>query len=121
MSDDESIDYNVFNPPSVPKFIPCYESRACVRRNYIPHRPKKHINRYEWQNAYINELIIMYNLTESIITKNYPKVKIVWESNKLFNEFSSLIYHCSSKHISEYLFEFKDKDYTEKNASREEK
>ena len=117
MSHKESIDHIAPIIPIV-EFTSCYD---CVRRNYIPHRPKKHINHCEWHNAYINELIMMYKLTKSIINKNYPKVKIDWESNKLFNYFSSLIYHCSSKYISEYLSEFKEIEYIEKNASWEEK
>ena len=60
-------------------------------------------DRHEWHNAYFPQLIIMYDMVQEIINEKYPKNKIDWDNPRHLNNFSRLIYHCSSKLISPYL------------------
>lgn len=81
----------------------------CTRANYIPHRTPYHIpSREKWHRHYHNDLVSLYNIVANIMTDRYEsksksenktKVKIRWESNKIFNDFSILIYETSSKYI----------------------
>jgi len=88
--------------------IPNNFTRIISYDKYIPHRSPGKSNRHVWHTAYELYLIQMYLLTQNIIKSRYPKSKVQIESNVLFNDFSSLIYHFSSKHIDEYLNEPED-------------
>lgn len=80
-------------------------TRFGTRNKYIPHRSPI-INDYSrWYHSYEPYLIQMYILTQNIIKSRYPNINIITESNTLFNIFSKIIYHVSSKHINENLNE----------------
>ena len=75
-------------------------SKICERTNYIPRQTPRNANRYEWHNAYLTQLIDIYNIIRCIINERYPHKKIKWFSNKApFHNLSKLIYHCSTKYI----------------------
>lgn len=58
------------------------------------------MNREIWHDNYINELIDMYIILKNILIRNYPKLEI--NDEYMFHHFSRLIYHISSKELSEY-------------------
>uniref|UniRef100_A0A6C0LTA1 Uncharacterized protein n=1 Tax=viral metagenome TaxID=1070528 RepID=A0A6C0LTA1_9ZZZZ len=58
------------------------------------------INREKWHEAYIEELKEMYYNTIITIRLVYPNIVI--NEKEAFHNFSRLIFHCSSKRISEY-------------------
>jgi hypothetical protein len=118
-SDDETTTVSFVPAPYITQYI---DQRPCSRRNYIPHRTPSNANRHEWHNAYYFQLIEMYKIIENILNQHYPKVKINWSSNKIFNNFSRLIFNCSSKYISKDISKFKElEEYIENDESREEK
>lgn len=87
------------------------DPRPCVKHNYIPHLTPSNSDRGEWHDAYISELVTMYHIVADTMEKRYPRKKFCWNDNTKFNNFSRLIYHCSSKYISPYLEnESKDSD-----------
>ena len=59
-------------------------------------------NRKHWHNSYIRYLKEMYYITLNTLKEEFPKLEFK-NHNTLFNTFSSLIYHSSSKYISSYL------------------
>lgn len=74
--------------------------RKCERYNYIPHNTPANSNRYDWHNAYINQLMDMYYIVVSVINEIYPQNNIKWYNNvSISHNLSRLIYHCSSKYI----------------------
>jgi hypothetical protein len=79
--------------------------RRKSQRPYIPHPTPPNSDRLDWHNAYLPQLKVMYCLVSEIIDKRYPKLTIKWDDADKFHNFSRLIYHCSSKHISPYLEE----------------
>lgn len=84
--------------------IPIFREKKCEKSNYIVKPTSRNIDRYEWHNSYILNLIDMYNIVINVINDRYPNNKIKWKKNEeIFHNFSRLIYHCSSKHISEYI------------------
>lgn len=93
----------------VPPIPPIYrrktnDRRICERSNYIPHPTPIHTNRHVWHDAHINQLIDMYTIVMDTIDEMYPNNDIQWmENNKIVNNLSKLIYHCSSKYISPFL------------------
>lgn len=116
VSDDDSEydeNYADIGPfPPVPKIgIYGRDQRPCVKHNYIPHLTPSNNDRGKWHYAYIRELVTMYNIVADTMEKRYPHKKFRWNDNTKFNNFSRLIYHCSSKYISPYLEnESKDSD-----------
>lgn len=95
-------EYNRELIPSV--FIPWRVGEKCELSNYIAY-PTPHIcNYYDWKYIYVEHLFAMYDIVAHTINQKYPKNNIVWDGNeKIFNNLSRLIYHCSSKHIDYYL------------------
>jgi len=82
---------------------------------YVPHQTPRNVNRHDWHNAYLPQLIDMHNIVINTINERYPKNNIKWETNdKIFNNLSRLLYNCSSNYISEYL----DTEWNE-NESKE--
>lgn len=57
-------------------------------------------DREKWHNIYNFELFDMFTDVINIIESNYPKAEIDIENS--FHNFSRLVYHCSSKQLSEY-------------------
>jgi len=55
--------------------------------------------REEWHNAYCEDLINMFEIMILQINKHFPQNNTEW-NNKIFNKFSKLIYHSSSKYVS---------------------
>lgn len=61
---------------------------------------KYNTTRREWHHAYKEELVDLYDImVKNILSKN-PKLKINHEA--AFHNFSRLIFHGSSRRISEY-------------------
>ena len=58
------------------------------------------INRKKWLEAYREELMEMYYDTITTIQNVYPNTVI--NEKEAFHNFSRLVFHCSSKRISEY-------------------
>lgn len=80
------------------------DKRKCESGNNIPHRTPSNANRLDWHNAYITQLMEMYRIIADTMNERYPKNKIKWDRNtEIVHNMSRLIYHCSSKHISEYV------------------
>ena len=68
--------------------------------------PRQHFikpSREEWNEIYEQHLNQMYKIIKGIVEKNIPDKNIKWDNNKLKNNFSRLIYHCSSKTIDKNL------------------
>lgn len=79
-----------------------------TRNKYIHHRSPIISDYSRWYHSYEPYLIQMYILTQNIIKSRYPNINIIIESNTLFNIFSKIIYHVSSKHIDKNLNEPKE-------------
>jgi len=58
------------------------------------------ITREEWQNIYQGELEDMYDIMLKEIELNYSNLHI--DIKETFHNFSRLIFHCSSKELTEY-------------------
>ena len=89
-----------------PKYVPRIEqlwnpdAKISERTNYIPRRTPRNSNRREWHNAYLLQLIDIYNIIRAIMNERYSRKKIKWLTNKApFHNLSRLIYNCSSKYI----------------------
>jgi hypothetical protein len=96
----------------------------CVPKKYIRMNPMRlewgglvtfptpqNTNRYTWHISYLQQLIDMYKIAEKVISSRYPNSEIKWKTKKHFNDFSILIYGCSSKYISPYLEDPPELDY----------
>lgn len=85
----------------------CYPSEKkgkCVRPNYIPHKTPNDAVYENWRSFYLNQLIDMYNITSNIVKSSYlSSNNIDWKNTKIFDDFCTMIYNNSSKHISEYM------------------
>jgi hypothetical protein len=80
------------------------DKRRWEHGNYIPHPTPGNANRCVWHSAYLSQLMDMYIIVINTMNEKYPKNKIKWNSNdKIFHNLSRVLYHCSSKYISEYL------------------
>lgn len=79
-----------------------HNERKCVR-NIIPHKTPEDANRFDWHNAYKKDLINMYSIFHKALQNKYPNQVSNLDNEYAFHNFSRLIYHCSSKHIGEYL------------------
>ena len=58
------------------------------------------VTRKVWHDAYQIELVEMYYIMFNILKKKFPHIEI--NSEPAFHNFSRLIYHCSSKELSDY-------------------
>lgn len=54
-----------------------------------------------WHTAYHKEIFDLYQIYKDRITEYYPKKDIDWCDIKLYNDFSRMLYECSSKYIVE--------------------
>lgn len=80
-----------------------YEKQYEISK-YIPHKTPWNANRHDWHNAYLFQLIDMYNIVINIINYRYPKNKIRWKTNnQIFHNLSRLLYNCSSNYIFKYI------------------
>lgn len=61
---------------------------------------RKAENRFEWHNNYVYELKDLFDIVEKEILRKFPKTNINTEI--AFHNFSRLMYHCSSKDMSDY-------------------
>lgn len=107
---------NKINEKNIPKFRKKLwkDKRKRERGNYIVHPTPLNTNRFEWHNAYISQLVDFRNIVFTTIQERYPKNKIKWNTNEyIVHNLSKLIYHCSSKYISEYLEYFDEMEYKE--------
>jgi len=66
---------------------------------FFPHVKNDFVSRFVWHECYEEQIIDIFNIIKNIIKNRYTN-KINWDSNKLFNDISILIYNCSSKYIS---------------------
>jgi hypothetical protein len=73
------------------------EKRVCEWSNYIPKPSNKKATKELWEVSYSEQLYQMENIIISIIEKQFPD-KIDWNRSSIYNNLSTLIYHCSSKH-----------------------
>lgn len=58
------------------------------------------VSRKVWHDAYQIELVEMYYIMLNILKERFPHIKVNVEPG--FHNFSRLIYHCSSKELSQY-------------------
>lgn len=56
--------------------------------------------REKWHNAYIHELVDLYDIFMTRFTSTYPDINI--DDRVIFHHFSRLVFHSSSGFISEY-------------------
>jgi hypothetical protein len=77
--------------------------KKCEIPNYIPHIIKKKPDFDKWIEAYENQISNLYNIIIEIINKEFPKNKIIWNNIYIYNNLCKMLYHCSSKHISDFL------------------
>ena len=89
------------NLPPIPGFIKRY--RNCENLRYVTYPSPCCSYKDEWVQSYEEKLLDMYRITRLMIESRYPNCKIDWDNPKYYRAFISLIYHCSSKHISMYL------------------
>jgi hypothetical protein len=62
------------------------------------------VTRKEWHEAYAIPLERMYSIVADTLDEMYPRNKVQWGGNiRIANAMSKMIFHCSSKRISEYL------------------
>ena len=66
---------------------------------FFPHIKNNSVGRFIWHECYNDQIIEIFKIIKKIIRGRYT-AKINWESNKLFNDVSILLYNCSSKYIS---------------------
>jgi len=74
------------------------DHKKCEWNNYIPHTTPTHPNKEVWAEMYDNELQDMYLIIRRNIENKFPR-KINWDRPSIFNNLTTVIYHCSSKHI----------------------
>tara|TARA_B100000497_G_scaffold113910_1_gene136089 strand:- start:494 stop:811 length:318 start_codon:yes stop_codon:yes gene_type:complete len=95
-------EYNYLLPP-VPYDQNKFLIKNVTNKNYITYPVNLNKSTRElWHNSYKNHLINMYFIIIDIIEREFNQKNFYW-SQKSFNNFSKLIYHCSSKFISPYL------------------
>lgn len=90
----------------VKSYVPQWttDDRECERRNYIPDPTPSRITRKEWHEAYSVQLSEMYDIVADTIDQMYPRNKVHWYNNiRVANAMSKLLFHCSSKYITEYI------------------
>jgi hypothetical protein len=78
-------------------------AKDCVIFNYIPHITPKNVNYQKWYNNYKLDIKNLYGILIDTYNERYPKNKVNWESNIIFNSFCILIYQNSSKHIHNWI------------------
>lgn len=78
---------------------------VCERGGLCPAPTPENTSRYSWHTSYQRQLEDMYRITQNVVNMRYPTNKIKWDDNSKFNNFSRLMYHCSSKYISPHLEE----------------
>lgn len=76
--------------------------KQCAISNYIPYHTPKKTNYSKWYMTYNKDIKNLYGILADTYNERYPKNKISWDSEKLFNSFCILIYQNSSKHISNW-------------------
>ena len=106
ISENDTDDVPIGHIPPIPRIKQIWQidERQCERSNYIPHPTPRNANRYDWHNAYLPQLIDMHNIVINTINEIYPNNKIRWKTNvQIFHNLSRLLYHCSSKYISESI------------------
>jgi hypothetical protein len=74
-----------------------------TRPNSVPHTMPRSSNRRNWHAAYLPELVRLYDILQRVVSERYPERRITWDDNTTFNDFSRLIFNCSSGHISDFL------------------
>lgn len=67
--------------------------------SFFPNIKNNYVDRFIWHECYNEQIIDIFTIIKNIIRERY-KIKINWESNKLFNDVSILLFNCSSKYIS---------------------
>ena len=95
-NDNEQYDLDFILP------TPIRSPRKCERYNYVPYKEGV-VDRNYWHDAYISQLIDMYDIVKETMDERYPKKKINWNNPNIFHNLSRLIYHCSCKYITPYL------------------
>jgi hypothetical protein len=100
-----------YENPFVPKKYIRIDTRLLEWGGLVPFPTPQNTNRYTWHISYLQQLIDMYNIAEKVISTRYPNSQIKWKTKKHFNDFSILIYGCSSKYISPYLDDPPELDY----------
>jgi hypothetical protein len=73
------------------------EKRVCEWPNYIAKPSRKRPIKELWELSYNEQLYEMENIIILIMEKQFPD-KIDWNKPSIYNNLSTLIYHCSSKH-----------------------
>ena len=99
---------NIFSGPIPPraKIISksIIDKRRCEIPGHIPHPTPPDANYDDWESAYFQQLMVIYDIVANTVNEKYPKNRIKWADNEeLISNTSQLVYDCSSKYISPYL------------------
>ena len=73
--------------------------RTLQKTNYIPHKITKRVQREVWHNNYMEEIMYMYRILQCIINNYFQNKKIDWNSPIIIQNFSRLLFRCSTKKI----------------------
>jgi hypothetical protein len=71
----------------------------CEIFNYIPHETPKNITYKKWSTYYKRQIIDMFIILVDTVDSKYQRNNIDWDSEKIFKEFSYMLYESSSKYI----------------------
>jgi len=94
--------------------LPVYrriDTRRMEWGGLVPAPTPQMTSRYTWHISYLRQLMDMYKIVSNVISARYPTTKIKWKTQQHFNDFSILVYGCSSKYISPHLEEPPELDY----------
>ena len=88
-----------FRTEKFPLIIPNEERRISRINNYVPHRTPRFTSKERWVNVYFPHIIQIFNIIKYNIC-NSPLYKFIdWDSQVIFTNLITLLYHCSSKYI----------------------
>ena len=88
-----------------------YDTRKCVRRNFVPNRDVGNIKSEVWTETYREHIRDIYRIVRRIIEKEFPDIKINWEDTRNVDMLIKLMFYSSSKYIPDYMVE-PDQDCT---------
>ena len=79
-----------------------------MHRNYIKHRTVKSDNFLDWEHAYFDHLLNMFDIFDNRLQSHESYDYIDWDNPKTFRNFCKMIYLNSSGHITDNLDSLKN-------------
>jgi hypothetical protein len=76
-----------------------YTNSLVSSRYHISYAISKIPSFSKWHSCYSGDIINMYNEYARIINKNYPRNKIDWDNDDIYDNFARMLYNSSSKYI----------------------